>query len=173
MRLKLHIQSLHLDKSRVYQKQDKGQYVYALYILLCWSVYFSILTIFCLKLYENCNSFHFSHTICYTSGCSVLNFMYTASPSLYAGSALWHIFSFSTAAVILAQLLTSSSIKSQDLSSLSSLFLICISQKEEKEVAHTNEFRNLFPGFTFRGDLILSKFKNQFFACSVQLGQEW
>ena len=65
--LNLHIKSLHLDKSRVYWKQDKGQYVLGLYILLCWSVYYSILTLFCLKLSENFNSFHFSHTICYTS----------------------------------------------------------------------------------------------------------
>ena len=56
--LKLHIQSLHLDKSIVDRKRDEGRYVYGFYILLCWSVY-----TFCLKLSENFNSFYFIHTI--------------------------------------------------------------------------------------------------------------
>ena len=62
----LPFQSLHYDKSRVDRKLDKGQYVYGFYIILCWNVYYSILTFFCLKLSENFNSFHFSHTISYT-----------------------------------------------------------------------------------------------------------
>ena len=36
-------------------------------IILCWSVYYSILTLFCLKFSDHFNSFHFIHTISYTS----------------------------------------------------------------------------------------------------------
>ena len=73
-----YIQPLHLDKSRVDWKQDKGQYVYGLYILLCWTVYYSILTLFCMNISENFNSFHFSHTIIYTSlNSNITNFPLT------------------------------------------------------------------------------------------------
>ena len=64
--MNLRIQSLHPEKSRVDPKWYKSQYVYWFYILLCWSVYYIILTLFCLKFSENFNPFHFSHTISYT-----------------------------------------------------------------------------------------------------------
>ena len=46
LRLNLHTQSLRLDKLRVYRKRDEVRDVLVFYILLCWILYCSILTIF-------------------------------------------------------------------------------------------------------------------------------
>ena len=63
-----------------------------------------------------CNTTSLHSQLPNISGCTVLNYMYTTSTSLYVGSALWHTIRFYTVAVILKQLLTSSSLNSWALS---------------------------------------------------------
>ena len=85
-----------MEKSRVYRKQDEGHYVYEFYIILCSSVYYSTLTPFCLNFLRilihftlttplvtpPCTTISPTPHLANTSGGTVLNYMYTASPSL-------------------------------------------------------------------------------------------
>ena len=94
--LNLHIQSLHLHKSRVYWERDEGWCVFGFYIFLCWSVYYSILTLFFLKLSDHFNSFQFSHTISYAPLYSnITNFLLTYHIRVYSLEFCVHLITFS------------------------------------------------------------------------------
>ena len=91
-----HIQSLYLDKSRVDQKRYKGQYVYGFFIILCWSVYYSILNFFVwnyVRIFIRfalatplatppCTPVSLIFYLPTIWGCQFLNSMYTLLPSL-------------------------------------------------------------------------------------------